>query len=153
MLENNMNRILIILTFLVVGHLAVAEKIYKWVDENGQIHYSSSKPANQPVETMKVKKGPKVTATTRQTETAEKKPANQADDADADAAAKAQLAKTDAANKRRLCEQSRNNVAALNATVRVSRIDEKTGKTVRMNDAQRLQSMKAAQQGIKEYCQ
>ncbi len=146
-----MKKISIALILLSIGGFALAEKIYKWVDEDGQIHYSSQKPTGQQVETVKVKKGPKVSAKTNENvNPTQNAVENNADVADA--AAKAQLAKTDEANKRKLCEQSRSNVAALNATVRVARIDEKTGETVRMNDEQRLASMKAALEGIKEYC-
>jgi len=138
---------------LSISGLALAEKIYKWVDENGQIHYSSQKPTGQQAELVKVKQGPKVSQDTSQDTQSSQKSEDDEADSDADAAAKAQLAKTEAANRRKLCEQARKNVAALNATVRVTQVDEKTGETFRMNDEQRLQAMKTAQQGVKEYCQ
>ena len=152
--DNQMNKILTVLILLLFAGLLDAEKIYKWVDEDGQIHYSSQKPAGQEVEKIKVSKGPKVatTATTAEAES-EKKGDELKKDAEADAAAKAQLAKADQANRKKMCEQARNNLAALNATIRVNTVDEKTGQTVRMTDDQRVAAMKNAQQGIKEYCQ
>ncbi|TDR20836.1 DUF4124 domain-containing protein [Marinicella litoralis] len=146
-----MKRTAVTLLLLVVSGLVLAEKIYKWVDENGQIHYSSQKPVGQKAETMKVRNQPKVNAQTNES-AVESTEAAESTETDADAAAKAQLAKADAASMVRLCEQSRKNLAALNATVRVVQVDEKTGQTVRMNDDQRLQAMKTAQQGIREYC-
>lgn len=129
-----------------------AEKIYKWVDEDGQIHYSSQKPPGQETETVKVSRGPKVTATETKDNEQDAKQAQAEQEAAADAQAKAQLAKADAANMKRLCEQARKNLAALNATVRVRKVDEKTGETIRMDDNQRLEAMKNAQKGISEYC-
>lgn len=132
---------------LCVFGVASAEKIYKWVDEDGQIHYSSQKPVGHEAEAVKVKKGPKVTPAEPG-----KQAATDTQNTDEDAAAKAQLAKTDAENMRRLCEQAKKNMAALNATVRVSKIDEKTGESVRMTDEQRVEAMKNAQKAFKEYC-
>lgn len=152
MLENEMNKISIAMLLITISSFALADKIYKWVDENGQIHYSSQKPAAQQVEIVKVQKGQKVSEmASEDNQTTQKSTEESAENVD-DAAAEAQLAKTDAANMKRLCEQARKNVAALNATVRVSQIDEKTGETIRMNDDQRLQAMKTALQAIKEYC-
>ncbi len=127
-----------------------AEKIYKWVDENGQIHYSSTKPEGQEAETVKVRKGPKVPP----------KPASEvaADDdklpidPDVAAAAKQQLAAADQANRSRQCEVARKNVAALNASVRVQRTNE-NGEKVRLTDEQRLDALQTAQQAIREFCQ
>ena len=145
-------------SLLVFASQLQAAKIYKWVDENGQIHYSSQKPPGQEVETVKVRKGPKVAAP----EAAEADPvdpnepvdpqASEETDAEAEAEARAQLARADAANRQRLCEQARQNLAALNNSVRVQRIDEKTGEAVRMTDDQRVSALARANQAIREYC-
>lgn len=145
---------ILVMLFVMVADLH-GKKIYKWVDENGQIHYSSQKPPGQVVETVKVKKGPKVSPP------AEGKPTDQADnenaavteDSEADTLAREQLAKADAENKKKMCEQARRNIDALNASVRVVQKDEKTGENVRMSDEQRVQALKRAQQAVKEYCQ
>ena len=140
---------MVLCTFTAVD----AAKIYKWVDENGQIHYSSQKPPGQKVESVKVKKGPKVIEKAKQeSNDATTDEAQSQEDAEAEALAKEQLAKADAVNNKRLCEQARKNIAALNATVRVTKVDEKTGQTVRMSDDERLNAMKKAQQAVKEFC-
>lgn len=144
-------------SLLVFATALQAEKIYKWVDENGQIHYSSKKPPGQEVETVKVRKGPKVApAPEAQTPVDPNEPvdpnADPQADAEAEAEARAQLAQADAVNRQRLCDQARQNLAALNASVRVQRIDEQTGETVRMTDEQRVSAMQRANQAIREYC-
>ena len=86
---------------------AMAEKIYKWVDENGQIHYSSQKPVGQDAETVKVKKAPKVAPAKNNEEDENNADANAAadetaeEDPEADAAARAALAKADAVNNQK----------------------------------------------------
>ena len=154
---------ILVLVVLFSSQLA-AEKIYKWVDEKGQIHYASQKPAGQEAETVKLKKGPKaapkaVTDAASQTEEAEGEGADAANseaeteaEAAAKAAAKAKLAEADKFNNKKQCDLARKNYAALNATVRVSRTNEK-GESVRMTDDERVNAMQTAQQAIKQYCQ
>lgn len=147
-----------LLCLLLFAGLLQAGKIYKWVDENGQIHYSSQKPAGEEVETVKVRKGPKVAPPAEAASTDPNQPVDPNEpvdpeaDAEAEAAARAQLARADAANRKRMCEQARQNLAALNASVRVQRVDEATGQAVRMTDDQRVTAMKNANQAISEYC-
>lgn len=44
--------ILLILMFTIAG--PVSAEIYKWTDENGQVHYSDNKPKNQEVTEIEV---------------------------------------------------------------------------------------------------
>ena len=55
-----MKNIVITCILLLFSYQLMAEKIYKWVDKDGNIHYSAQKPVNQDVETVKVRKGPRV---------------------------------------------------------------------------------------------
>jgi hypothetical protein len=150
--------ILLVVIVLFSSQLA-AEKVYKWVDENGQIHYSSQKPVNHKAETMKLKKAPKVVP--KPTTDDENKAAAGIETADAaeteaEAAAKeaarAQLAAADIINNKKQCDLARKNYQALNATVRVSRTNDK-GEVVRMTDDERVNSLLIAQQAISQYCQ
>ncbi len=158
MLEIKMFRITLVAMLLLFSSQIMAEKIYKWVDEDGQIHYSSKKPDNQEVETVKVRKGPKVkakvTAVTDNTteNAAEAGEQNTAQtDAVAEAAAKQKLAAADKVNRKKQCDMARNNYSALNATVRVLRTNEK-GEKVRMSDDERVKALATAQKGIDQYC-
>ncbi|WP_223787036.1 DUF4124 domain-containing protein [Marinicella meishanensis] len=145
---------------LLFTSLAWAEKIYKWVDENGQIHYSAQKPPNQAAETVKIRKGPKLPPPAEPApEAADQVPsveeqlaAQDAQDAADEAAAREQLAEADRINRRKQCDLARQNLAALNATVRVTRKNAE-GEIVRMTDDERVNAMKTAQQAIRRYCQ
>lgn len=149
-----MLRVTIFALLIIFSSQNSAAKIYKWVDENGQIHYSSQKPVDQKAETVNVRKGPKVTPKAA-TDSAEEDQAVAADDEeideDAQAEAKKQLAASDAVNRKKQCDMARKNYAALNATVRVVRTNE-NGETVRMSDDERVTALATAQKAIDRYC-
>lgn len=148
-----------LMTFLVLFSCqSLATKIYKWVDENGQIHYSSNKPANQETETVKVRKGPKAVAKTSADEvvSSDESKSDGSDnssemDAEAKAAAKKELAAADRINRKKQCDVARKNYNSLNATVRVVRTNEK-GETVRMTDDERVNALATAKKAMNQYC-
>lgn len=145
-----MLRIILFAILIVISGQSLATKIYKWVDENGQIHYSSTKPVNQEVETVKVRKGPKVTAKTA-TNASDENQQSPTEDDEAEAAAKKQLAAVDVVNRKKQCDLARDNYNALNASIRVVRTNEK-GEKVRMSDEERVSALATAQKGIDQYC-
>lgn len=152
-----MSRILITMLLVMFVGQSMATKVYKWVDENGQIHYSSQKPVNQKVETVKLRKAPKVTAASEQADTEEdtetatdEATTDDVEDA-AEAAAREQLAAADRVNRQKQCELAKNNYAALNRTIRVVKTNE-NGETVRMTDDERVKALATAQRGIDQYC-
>lgn len=150
-----MKNIVITCILLLFSYQLMAEKIYKWVDKDGNIHYSAQKPVNQDVETVKVRKGPRVKDQDSQQEQTDIKgvqPLQSGSDDEAEAQARDKLAQADAQNKIKMCEQARQNMSALNATVRVTRVDPNTGETVRMTDEERVQAMTNAQRAIDQYC-
>lgn len=153
-----MSRIFITMLLVMLVGQSMATKVYKWVDENGQIHYSSQKPVDQEVETVKLRKAPKVAATSEpadaETAADEATSGEAAEDATAtaaEAAAREQLAAADRVNRQKQCELARKNYAALNRTIRVVRTNE-NGETVRMTDDERVKALATAQRGIDQYC-
>lgn len=149
-------RLSILLLLCVFSITAVAAtKVYKWVDKDGNIHYSEQKPVNQQADTLQIKEN-KPTPTPEKAQDKPEEDSNQAlDDAQAQQRAKAEeaLAAADTVNKQKLCQQAKANRDALNASVRVSRIDPETGEQVRMGDDERVNALQKAEQTIKEYCQ
>jgi len=65
------------LSLLFIASFAQAE-VFKWVDKNGQVHYSDKKPENQSTEEIKIRpRNQAVTRTTLQnTEIKDPKPMN-----------------------------------------------------------------------------
>ncbi|MCF6300434.1 MAG: DUF4124 domain-containing protein [Proteobacteria bacterium] len=142
----------LLLAILMLGFIstALAQKVYKWVDEDGNVHYSSQKPATGDVERIKLDSAPKY-------DPADDKPvdtsaAEEKQDAADEKQAKKQLAASDKATNKKLCSQAKANQNALNATPRIRQIDEKTGEVFQLSDDQRAQSLKQANQFVRDYC-
>ena len=143
-----MKKAIVVLLLLCALPLA-AQKIYKWVDENGQVHYSSQKPPGQDAERLNIR--------VKEPEPAQQSEEEVADQADAeeeevDDETKAELARLDKANLQRSCKQARENLAALQNSYRVAQKDPDTGEMVRLNDNQRAAALKQARENISEFC-
>ncbi|WP_179952234.1 DUF4124 domain-containing protein [Marinicella rhabdoformis] len=148
-----MKKLFVFALFLTVFCTANAGKVYKWVDENGQIHYSSNKPDDQNVKTVKIRKAPKVVAKKAAEEDVEVTPeAEEPVDPEAEKEAKAQMAKVDAANRKKQCETARKNLNALNSSTRVAQVDEETGARTMMTDAQRIKAFQQANKAVRDNC-
>lgn len=145
--------ILLLLGIFMTGAVA-ATKVYKWVDKDGNIHYSEQKPVNQEADTLRIKEhkpAPPAAETQQAQDDSETVDDEQA--AQQRAEAEQSLAAADRVNQQKLCQQAKANRDALNASVRVSRIDPETGEQVRMSDDERVKALQKAQQTIKKYCQ
>ena len=144
-----MKKTIVVLLILCAMPLA-AQKIYKWVDENGQVHYSSQKPPGQEAEKLNIRANAPEPPAQPAEEEGEQAPE---EEAEVDEATKAELAKLDKANRQRSCQQARNNLASLQNSYRVAQVDPDTGETVRLSDNQRAAALKQARDNIKEFCQ
>ena len=148
-------RLSILLLLCVFSVTAVAAtKVYKWVDKDGNIHYSEQKPPNQQADTLQIKENKPTPTPERAQEKPEEGSDESSDEAQAQQRAEAEktLAEADKVNRQKLCQQAKANRDALNASVRVSRIDPETGEQVRMNDEERVSALQKAEQAIKDYC-
>lgn len=150
-----MKKMLIIALVFAGFSVVNAEKVYKWVDENGQIHYSNQKPDTENVETVKLKKAPKIVKKETEetnTEVANVTAAEEPVDPEAEKEAKKQMAKADAANRKKQCDAARKNLNALNTSTRVAQVDEATGTRTIMTDEQRVKAFQQANKAIKDFC-
>jgi len=151
-------RLSILLMLAVFSVTAVAAtKVYKWVDKDGNIHYSEQKPPNQQADTLHIKenKPTPVSVENKQAMDESEANANQAleeQQVQQRAEAEKSLAAADQVNKQKLCQQAKANRDALNASVRVSKIDPETGEQVRMSDDERISALQKAEQAIKDFC-
>ncbi len=151
-----MKIIVLILTLLLSNQLVAEPKIYKWTDANGNVHYTEKKPSNTEVKEIKMRTGkskPKNTSTASQEneslDSIEIKSNDQQSFDEYNRKEKERAAKfQQAAN----CKVAKKNLATLQATVRVRKKDPITGEYVRMDDAQRIQSIKAAKKLISGVC-
>ena len=129
----------IIAALLLIGLGATgsahAAKMYKWTDENGQIHYSQTKPPSQKADTMHIK---------------DSKPAQQEQAPGRDEAARSEDEDNPEAKARKTnCEIARANLATYQNSDRVKLPD---GTVVEVTDELRASKVKEAQAMIENNC-
>ena len=129
--------------------------LYRWVDENGEVHYSDSPPPPN-VKSQKELKTPARPATPgtkaapesyQQEDAAFRK--RQVEQAEKDAAAK--KAQQEAAEKQRNCEQAQNQLKALQAGGRFVRYNDQ-GERQYLDDKQVADEIARTQKLVSDWC-
>lgn len=126
-------------------------EVYKWTDENGQIHYGEH-PGNTGAKKV----------TIRQNETTKPRPINKAEEdtaesdkknSDQQAEASGELVEVPPSKKekRKLCNQAKSDMAAINSRGRMREINKK-GEYVYLTEQQRQQRLSAARKKQGEFC-
>lgn len=126
--------------------------IYKWVDENGQVHYGEQ-PVGSDAEKVKI----------RHNETTKPRPLKKTEDGneeDPEGKKDEQTAAPEpewveepvpAKEKRKLCNEAKSDVAAINSRGRMREINSK-GEYIYLTEAQKQQRLSAAKKKQREYC-
>ena len=148
-------KLLIGLTALMFCTAPVNAALYKWVDEQGKVHYSDQ-PASGKVKSEKKLDIPKqpaaaapVTANKSWQEKNLEYKKRQSSAADADA--KKQKEAQDAKDKVENCDKAKKNLKTLEDGVRVYTYNDK-GERSSMDDAQRTKAMNDAHKSVSEWC-
>ncbi len=149
---------LILALFIITQ--ADAKKFYKWVDADGNTHYSETKPDNKQTSEVKVYANtPSGATTTYQSRKDKEKAAEEENNGeltqehkDVEEYNKKEKERVQKAQDKANCNIAKKNLATLQATVRVRQKDPTTGEYVRMDDTQRLDMMKKAKKAIKKLC-
>lgn len=140
---------------IVISTSAFADEIYKWTDEDGNVHYGD-RPSGEPTEERL-----QVTYNRTNSEALDNRVAAQRDAEDSrrsartEATEQKQAAEDDrvaAEDKQALCETSRAKVDTMRAAPRIYREDEK-GERVFLDDVQRAESIAEAETRAKEACE
>lgn len=140
------------LMFVAPG-AAIASDIYKWVDEDGNVHYGD-KPSGAQSERMTIDSRPtnqaQVAAQTqaRANARAEAREAEEAAAAEAPSAEELQAA---ADERRQKCETSRANMQRLVTSRRIYREDE-SGERVYLDEAEMQATRQRVEDEINEFC-
>ena len=141
------------MVILLGSNTAPADKIYKWTDAEGNVHYGSEKPADAPAEKMKVDTG--LTGANTGAEALDKLK-QQADD-------EAQKIKEEGIPEqppvpslpmkevKRRCTAARQDLATIQARGQLKERDEQ-GNVRFVGEEERQQRIKQAKKQIKEYC-
>ena len=126
-------------------------EVYKWTDENGQVHYGEQ-PGNTGAEKV----------TIRQNETTKPRPINKAEEDIAESDKKNSGQQAEASGelvevppskkeKRKLCNQAKSDLAAINSRGRMREIN-KQGEYVYLTEQQRQQRLSTARKKQGEFC-
>ena len=150
--------------FLFSYHVQAATTVYKWKDANGQMHYSDRPPPDAQAESLTVKNPPRQRVpapvtdadTQDENETEQKSPQEPPAMSEEQKAAKAALKRQQEEQKKIIrkknCGIARRNLKTLKSTVRVRKLDPKTGDYVRVSDNERLKKLREYQRKVREYC-
>lgn len=131
---------IIVLTFLMIfTHSAIAG-LFKWVDEEGNVHYSQKPPENTPYKTLKAPPPPPTNS----------KPAYKLDKEEEkiESTIKAETAKNKKLREKN-CEAGKNNLRSYQTFRRIRKAD---GSITVVDEKERARQIKSAKQLIRDFC-
>ena len=132
---------------------ALAGKIYKWTDAEGNVHYGSEKPADTEAEKMKVDTSK--TGVDRGAEALDKLKQEVDDEAERikeeGVPEQPPVASLPTREVKRRCQAARQDLATIQSRGQLRERDEQ-GNTRYVSDKEKQQRIKAANKQIREYC-
>ena len=132
---------MLLLTTLMIFTFSVSAGLYKWVDDEGNVHYSQKRPLGAQYKKLKA---PATAPENSKSLYQQEKPKTAADTTLA--AEKEKIKKLKADN----CEQAKKSLSTY--TVH-RRFKDKSGKITYVDDKERAQRIKDAQKAITDYCE
>lgn len=132
--------------------IGMAATVYKWVDENGTVHYGQ-RPKDKSSKRMKIRVKQPSTPAASSTSTAPKTGSTQASNSTGEAKKSAEeLAweKKQTEIKQKNCEMARERMASLTAGGRMYEV--KDGQRHYLDDAARSAKMKDARESVNKWC-
>ncbi|AWI74669.1 MAG: DUF4124 domain-containing protein [Azoarcus sp.] len=138
--------------------LPVSAEIFSWKDKDGKVNFSDVPPPTGEVKTLR-EAAPRPATTTTSGEPAAKPKTlaekelefRQRRAAEAEAQAKAEKEQSESAERQRVCEDMRNQLAALKSGQRIARFNS-AGERVMLTDAERGSETERIQKQIDESC-
>lgn len=147
---------LIILILLICSSSTLSkQKYYKWVDADGNIHYSQSKPENRKTSELNILTGKSQVAvknTVDESDESQEKTAEQLASEVKNKELQEQNRKIKIAQDRLNCETAKKNFQTVQNTVRVRKKDPATGEYYRMGNEERNALFKQSRDNIKKFC-
>lgn len=129
---------------------ALADEVYKWVDENGTTHFSAQPPTDREYEVITPSAGRVGTVDPTQ------QPESDGDSAESSGDPQAPLeveeSEPDPEEVAQRCEQARENLFWLTERRRVSMRDEETGEETWLDDDERLDMIDETEAYLREHC-
>lgn len=150
-----MKTIILILGLLTLNQSIAKNKIYKWTDVNGNVHYSQDKPQDTVVNEVKINKGKSKSKTVEKVASeiiSEAPETKSADEKAIDDYNKNEQARAAKNQNKENCKIAKKNLATLQKTRRIRKIDPETGESIQMDDSQRIAALKSAKKLISDIC-
>ncbi|MFK7955867.1 MAG: DUF4124 domain-containing protein [Lysobacterales bacterium] len=126
------------------GASLAAERVYKWTDENGVVHFSATPPPDQTTEQINIQSAPPPQAAA---ETSEDAPSGELF-ADAEQPDNSEIEER---NRVVQCQKGRNMIEQIEPRPRVFRV-EADGSRTYLEDDERLKLLKEAKDLVAEHC-
>lgn len=143
-----------LLSLLLASPAIFAGKVYKWVDKDGNVHYSAQKPMSGAQE-MKVKVRPSSSAdnseTTAESSSATKQEAQEETIKVSSEKEAAEIEKRNAEIRKKNCSVAKKRLATIKVGGRLFEVDEK-GERHYWDDATRASKLSEAQAQVQEWC-
>lgn len=140
------------LIFFVLFPILSQAAIYKWVDEEGKVHYSQQKPVNTKTEKIKVNSRPPTPSSSYKKPTLKNKEDQKAENNKTQQGGKAaKKPQVSAQEKAKLCKQAQTNLQALLSRGRVRQRDTE-GNVSYMTEEEKQQRIRREQDRVKKNC-
>ncbi len=136
--------LLLVLLALPAG----AEKVYKWVDEDGVVHFGAEPPRGQSADTIDVRPTPGNSAV----EPSLTLPDEKEEDSGADQEKSAELTAEQRENRRKRCEKARTTYDKIKDRPRIRREDPETGEYRMLPYEELVAWREEMQEDIDTYC-
>jgi len=144
---------LCLIAFLIASAPAQAQ-LYKWVDEQGKVHYSDTPPAekSKSKQTLNIPNQPAAPAASDNKSWQEKEQDFQKRrTSEAEAATKKQKEEQEAKTKQENCAKAQQSLSQLQTNAPVYTFNEKTGRTL-LNEKQRADAIEKARKAVSDWC-
>lgn len=153
-----MKKLILFFALVFSFNTLAKQKFYKWVDEQGNTHYSSEKPEDKKTAEVSVRNNQPKVAQAIEVADKPQQVSPQGDESEPEKSyleqrrEKKQKAKETAQKNKKQCLKARYNIKKYEQQVRMSRMDPKTGKKVFLDDDKRKSIINKAKQAQRIYC-
>ena len=140
---------------LLPAHLSAEQQVYKWVDENGVVHFDDNPPPDREFEAIEATEAYRPGGSGANAGTPTDDPSESeltaAQQTRADLAAQTERRKAEQEQIRKVCDHYREVVAELEPHRRVF-YENEDGETVRMDDEERVAQVESAKAFLESNC-
>ena len=146
----SISAVLVTIVSCAVFSSPINAKVYKWVDENGQVHYGEQ-PGNTQAEQVQIRTNETTAPRAIDESKVDYYEGKEKDKQETGATAPPEEPKISKKEKRKLCNEAKSDLAAIMSRGRMREINEK-GEYTYLSEEQRQQRISAARKKQKEFC-